>query len=1159
MKANFVHLHVHTEYSLLDGLSKINDLLAHVKALGMDSLALTDHGVLYGAIEFYKKAQKHEIKPIIGVEAYTTNINHRQRPERGKHPNFHLLLLAKNEKGYQNLMNLSSIAHLEGYYYRPRFDKKTLAKYSKGLICTSGCALGEIPRALVNDNYDQAKEITKWYLDIFGKDYYLEVQRHEHEKFIKKSQDQQIQDNLNQMAQEEKIINQGIVRLSRELGIPIIATNDAHYIKKGDAPAQDALVCIATGKNVSETKRLRYIDVPTLYVRSPQEMKNLFADLPEAIENTVKVAQKCNLKIELGQWLFPEVDLPKGKTAKSYLTKIATEALRKKFKKPSQKIKERLNYELEIIIKKGYAPYFLIFWEMANWAKEHRVPTNTRGSVAGSLVSYCLSITSVDPIKYGLPFERFLNPFRPKPPDIDMDIADDRREEMITHLVKRFGRDKVAQICTFGRMMARASVRDIARVLGYPYVTGDKIAKSIPIGSQGFPMTIKRALQQSADLKNLYDTDEDSKKIIDLARQIEGNARHISVHAAGIVIAPTKLTNYTPIQLEPSGDKIITQYEMWSCEDIGLVKLDILGIRNLSILRGAVMLVKQTQNKNIDLTAVPLDDKKTFDMLARGETMGTFQLSGAGMTRYLVELKPERIEDIMAMIALFRPGPMANIPEYIARKKGLKPVTYLHPKMKKFLDKSFGILVYQDDLLFTALELAGYDWESVDTFRKAVGKKIPEEMAKQHKIFVRGCIKHSKMTKKEAEKLWQLFEPFQGYGFNKAHAASYGMVAYQTAFMKANFPVEFMCSVLTAESNDKDKVSRAVNECRRIGIKVLPPDINESDVDFKIVKDKDSLEQKGIRFGLNAVKNVGKAAIEAILEARKQGEFSSFLDFISKVDNRRANKRVLESLIKVGALSNFGKRTWLLANMDKVRSQVPKKNSNSNQQGLFGAEELKVTAPLSQLKTDKTFEEFSDEEIQSLERQLLGFSISAKPINERLNPLAHLASHKINEVSTELIEELVKIVGVVREVRIIVTKRSGQQMAFVKIEDETGTVDLVVFPKIFNETKEFWIDNKALLISCKVDSREDSPTILVDTVQTKEMSTPKFAGNQLFIKIPKGVKPDKLKSLKELLVSHPGNQPVTLVFEGTNQKISLPIKVLWEERLARQISELLNS
>ncbi|MCX6705591.1 MAG: DNA polymerase III subunit alpha, partial [Candidatus Woesebacteria bacterium] len=834
--AKFVHLHVHTEYSLLDGLSNASSLLSFVKEQGMDALAITDHGAMYGVIDFFKEAKKQSVKPIIGIESYMTTGNMTSKDRQ----NFHLILLAKNNDGYKNLMKLTSEAHLDGYYYKPRFDRETLKKYSKGLICTSACPLGEIGQALIQDDYKQAKKTAQWFLDVFGQDYYLEIQRHGFDKWVTDASNLEIKRSLITVSENSKKVEEGVIRLSRDLGIALVATNDAHYVNKEDARAQDALVCIATGKTVSDTNRMRYIDTPDFYIKTPFEMSLLFKDFPDSLENTVKIAEKCNVEIPLGKWFFPEFDLPKGKTSDDYLREQAREKLKEKIPNFSKEVKERLEHELTIICQKGYAPYFLIVMDMVNWANEKGIITNTRGSAAGSLVSYTLGITTVNPLTYYLPFERFLNPFRPSPPDIDLDVADDRREEIINYISEKYGKESVAQICTFGRMLARGAVRDIARVLGYPYAIGDRISKLIPIGSQGFPMTIEKALNETPDLKTFYDTDSDAKLVIDLAKQVEGNTRHISVHAAGVVVAPGKLTEFTPIQKEPSGEKIITQYEMHACEDVGLIKFDILGIRNLSILGSSVDIVEKLTGKRVDIRSIPFDDKKTFEMLTLGETMGVFQLGGSGMTKYLKELKPTRIEDLMTMVALYRPGPISQIPEYIKRKHNPRLVKYLDPRMEKFLGASFGLIVYQDDLLFCALDLAGYTWEEADKFRKAVGKKIPEEMAAQKQKFVDGIIKNGQ-TKDFAENLWKLFEPFQSYGFNKAHAASYGIVAYQTAYMKANYPVEYMTALFSAEEGDIDKISLAVSECRRMKIKVLPPDINESDFGFTITENKNSL------------------------------------------------------------------------------------------------------------------------------------------------------------------------------------------------------------------------------------------------------------------------------------------------------------------------------
>ena len=1080
--SKFVHLHNHTEYSLLDGLSRIKKLFTHVKENGMDAIAITDHGTMYGAIEFFKEGKKQEVKPIIGLEGYVTRDMNTKVKD-----NFHVTLLAKNYEGYKNLMELTSIAHLEGYYYKPRFSKEILEKHKEGLICFSGCPAAEIPQYLIDDNYNEAKKLTEWYADCFKDDFYIEIQRHNYEKILPEITDTALKSTLANVASENKKVEEGVIKLSRELGIPLVATNDAHYIKKQDAEAQDALLCIATGKNVSDIKRMRYIDNPDFFVKSSDEMSQIFKDLPDAIENTVKIAEKCNLEIPIGSWSFPKYNLPKDKTDALYLEELAWEALPDKIEKVTDEAKERVKYELGIINTKGYAPYFLIVRDMVNWCLQNGIITNTRGSAAGSLVSYVLGITTVNPLTYNLPFERFLNPFRPSPPDIDFDISDNRREDVIKYLTDTYGVERVAQVCTFGRMLTKAAVRDIARVLGYPYAVGDKIAKLIPLGAQGHPMTFERALVETPDLKTLYESDSDTKKIIDLAKAVEGNARHLSVHAAGVVVSPTKMTDFAPIQKETGGEKVITQYEMHACEDVGLIKFDVLGIRNLSILGNAIKIVKEIQNIDIDLHKIPIDDMKTFKMLSRGETMGTFQLNGGGMTKFLKELKPTRIEDIMAMVALYRPGPMAVIPEYIARKNNPKLIKFLDPRMEKFLDMSYGLIVYQDDLLFCALDLAGYTWEEADKFRKAVGKKIPEEMAAQKDKLVKGIIEHGQ-TEAFAEKLWKLFEPFQSYGFNKAHAASYGMVAYYTSYMKANYPVEYMTALLSAESADAIKVSQAVHECRRIGIDVLVPDINESELDFAI-------RNNAIRFGFSAIKNVGKIAIEIILEARKTGPFLTFMDFINRTDARKVNKRVLESLIRVGAMDKFGKRTALMSAIDVVKAKLSKPKENNGQSGLFTEKDMDaVSAFVSDSSIiDNLIDDYTDEERENFERELLGLSLSAKPINELLDPMSDLITCSISELdpTTQKGKEI-KLGVVIREVRVILTKKNNSEMAFVKAEDTTGVVDMVIFPKLYQDVKNLLFDGKVVLIAGKVESREEETSFLVESMREFGAKKPKL-------------------------------------------------------------------
>lgn len=1160
---NFVHLHVHTEYSLLDGLPKIPDLVARVKDLKMPAVAITDHGAMYGAIEFYKECLAQGIKPIVGMEGYiTSDLNKREGKTAFKEYN-HLVLLAKNFTGYKNLMKLSTFAHLKGFYYRPRFDKAILAECAEGLICLSACLRSELGQLLVEEeNYDKAREAASWYWQTFGEgSYYLEIQRHEYGSFVDQVKDNRTKDELKKSQKQEDIWVKGLVKLSRDLGIPLVATNDVHYLQQKDAFAQDVLVCISTGRLVSDFDRLRYVDTPTLHLRTAEEMEKLFVDVPDAVENTLKVADQVNLEIELGKWCFPSFEIPEGKSAADYLRETAWSRLSNKFPEPETIVKEKLQYELDVIIKKGYATYFLMMADLVNWCSQRGIITNTRGSAAGSLVSYVLGITTVDPIKYQLPFERFLNPFRPKPPDIDIDIADNRREELISYIVEKYGSDKVAQICTFGRMLARAAARDVGRVLGHPYSYPDKIAKVIPLGTQGFPMTIKKALEVSPELKNFYDTDQEAKKLLDVAQEIEGNARHASVHAAGIVVSPTAMTDFTPLQLEPNGTKIITQYEMHGCEDVGLVKFDILGIRNLSILNAAVDIVEKETGEKVDLAHLPLDDKKTFTMLTRGDTMGAFQLGGPGMTKWLKELKPNRVEDIMVMIALFRPGPMANIPEYIARKNKQSKVTYFHPKMAKILEKSYGLLVYQEDVLFTALALAGYNWETVDKLRNAIGKKIPAEMAKQHDIFIKGCQDNSGLSKEEAEKIWDLFVPFQGYGFNKAHAASYGFVSYQTAYLKAHYPVEYMTALLTAESNDTDKVVEGVNECRKMGIIVLAPDINLSQAIFSIEKNEDSLEKKAIRFGLNAIKNVGEAALEEILKAReKAGVFKSFCDFYLQVNGQKVNKKVLESLIKAGALDTFGKRAALLASLDLNRQKCEQilKQKSLGQVSLFAENESQNSVPEDNLPA---IDEFSKNDLMALEKELLGFYLTENPLSAKLALLSIEADCRLGEIDFDNLtpQQKIKVGGIITSLRIVTTKKNNAEMAFATIEDGSGKIELVVFPKAFAGYRDVWQKDNVVLVEGKIDRREEgSPTILVDRGQIlSEQDGKKY---DFVLRIPKGITPKKLMQINNLLKENPGEKEGLLIFENGAgpKKLALNFGVAFTREMEEEIKRILN-
>jgi len=1134
---SFVHLHLHTEYSLLDGLTKIKKLANTLKEFEMPGCAITDHGNMYGAIEFYKTFLKNELKPVIGCEIYTTNGSRFDKNPNNKKLN-HLILLAKNHQGYQNLMKLVSIGYEEGFYYKPRVDWESIEKYHHGLICLSGCISGEVYKSLADNDYNRTKEIITNYQQLFGDDYYLEIQRHK--------------------IKEQEEANPKLIKLSKELGIPLVATNDSHYLKKDDAFAQDVLVMINTQTNINSQKRLSMADDPSYYLKTADEMSNLFIDLPDAITNTQKIFNKCNLEIEIGKWFFPKFKLPSRISPEDELQRITYEMAKEYYGSISPEVKERLDFELGIICPKGYAGYFLIMRDFIKWCEENDTATNTRGSAGGSLVSFVLGIVAVDPLNYQLPFERFLNRDRPSPPDIDLDVADDKRQALLYHISQQYGKNAMAQICTFGRMMARGAVRDTARVLGYEYAIGDRISKLIPLGKQGFPMSIDKALNITPDLKQLYDTNADTKKIMSVARQIEGCARQISVHACGIVISPTTVNDFSPTQIEAGGDKIITQYEMHAAEDVGLIKYDILGIRNLSFLGQSILNVRKTRGIDINLRKLPLDDKKTFGMLSKGDTMGVFQLGSEGMTKWLKEMKPNRVEDLMVMVALYRPGPMDNISAYIDCKFGRKKPEYLHPNMEKFLSKTFGVLVYQDDILFIAIEIAGYNWVSVDKLRKAVGKKIPEEMAIQHKIFVNGCQQHSNMTKENAEKLWNLFEPFQGYGFNKAHAASYGMLSYRTAYMKANYPVEYMCALLTAESGDTEKITDGIAECRHLGIIVSSPNINLSKKGFEMEKNDESLDKMSIRIGLSAIKNVGDIAIDMIIDEReKNGPYQSFTDFCLRVSGSKVNKRVLESLIKVGAFDTFAERNAILAGIDVIRSNIEKLSSKrlDGQFGLFDGHEDKDNSfiPLDKFP-DVT--PMTEKEKLSLEKQLLGVYVTENPISKMLKHFQGASLPKIKDLLNKPDNTVSKFTGIITKFKTILTKKDSSKMAFITLTDDTGSLEAIIFPKAFIQFENLLIENQAVYIEGKISNRNDEKSILIDSISlTLPENTKRF---DFVINIPQSTSQSQLMDLNRLLKNNPNGHRGVIIMP-TGKEITLPYGVKYNSDLQKEIDKILRS
>ena len=1120
---SFTHLHCHTHYSLLDGLSKIDPLIERVKELGMDSLAVTDHGVMYGAIEFYTSCKDAGIKPIIGVEAYVAPRGLDDREGKVDSDYHHLTLLAKTYQGYKNLMMLTTVAHLDGFYYKPRIDLELLKKYSEGVICLSGCMRGEIARAVVNKNDDEAQKVLQKYLDIFGaENLFIEIQR------LAKHDDG-----------SEKSRNNKLIALAKKNNLGLVATADCHYIFPEDSEAQDVLVCIGTARNVNDVERLdmRGYD---LSLKSPEQMRELFFDVPEAVENTQKIADICNVEIPIDQRYFAKVAIPKGMTDEDYLLQKVMEQAPVYYGKDGELPKEvadRIKYELEIINKKGFAAYFLMVADIVNGVHSFGAITNTRGSAAGSIVGHILGISAIDPLYYQLPFERFLNPYRPTPPDIDLDIADNRRDEAIAWITEHYGADKVAQIITFGTMQARASVRDVGRALGIAYSKCDQIAKMIPIGKQGFQMTLDKALDMNAELKDIYNRDPDTNRVINIAKKLEENKRHASIHAAAIAITPTPLTDYTPLQKEPDGERTITQYDMYSLDAgasnkaIGVIKMDLLGIRNLSILEAAVNIVQARHNVKIDIYNLPHPDSKTFQLLADGHTFGVFQLASSGMTRYIKDLKPQSIFDIMAMIALYRPGPMAIIPEYIARRHGQSKIDYFDPRMKAYMERSLGLLVYQDDVLLTAVNVAGYTWEEADKLRKAMGKKIPEEMAKQKIKFIDGCVK-SGMRPDRAGELFSQIEPFAAYGFGRAHAASYGMVSYQTAYMKANYPVEFMAAVMTAESGDEDKIYAAVEECAALGIKVLPPDVNESLGNFTVV------DEKTIRFGLNAIKNLGSDVIAKIIEMRKEGKYVFLEDFLIRSHTKNMNKRSWEALSKAGALDAYGDRGQLLANTEEALDFMRQhfKDADNGQNSLFG----KSLSPNGKLKLREVPPATMNEKLL-WEKEILGFFVSANPLDGYREVLKGFTTFRSLQQSD--LGRAVVMGGIISKLKRILTKKNDP-MAFFTLQDTTGSIEVLVFPKTMEKVLPLLENDKIVEVSGKLSDKDEEFKLLADDIKelpTDDLYNMALAEMQkekvITLHMNSISNAEALNAIKEILQKNPGNAQVYLsVGVGGNAK-----------------------
>ncbi len=1048
---DFVHLHTHSEFSLLDGLGRITDLVDTSVKHGFDSLAVTDHGALYGAVAFYQAATKAGIKPIIGVETYVARRSMLDKEGKADSQPFHLVLLATNMTGYRNLNRLLTDAHVDGYYYKPRIDREHLAKHSEGLVGLSACLSGEIPKALEVEDWELARKLAGEYGDIFGKDrFYLELQDHG--------------------IPEQRKLNEQLLRLAPEMNLPLVVTNDLHYVHKAQHEAHDVLLCVGTGSNLDTPNRMRF-DTQEFYLKSAAEMFALFPDQREAYLNTRRIAEMVDLQLPLGETRIPHFPVPEGETVETWLRKECENGLVRRYGGITPELQQRLDYELGVIISMGYAGYFLIVADFVRFAREQGIATTCRGSAPGSIVTYTLGITPVDPLHYGLPFERFLNPDRVTMPDIDVDFEDERRDEVINYVSRKYGQDHVAQIITFGTMLARAAIRDVGRVLGMSYGDVDRIAKAVP---NQLGIKLEEAVQLSPQLKEMQDGDPQIANLLGLARQLEGVARNASTHAAGVVISREPLTELMPLQKATNSDALMTQYEMHGIEALGLLKFDFLGLSNLTILRKAVDLIREHRGVTVDLDNIPLDDAKTFELLASGETTGVFQLESAGMRRYVRDLQPTSVFDLAAMVALYRPGPMDNIPSYIRRKHGQETVEYLHPLLEPFLNRTYGIFVYQEDIMSAAMALGGFTGPEADTLGYAIRKKKSSVLRSMKDKFVTQAAARG-VAPQTIDAVFKAFEPFERYGFNKAHATCYGLIAYQTAYLKANYTVEYMTSVLTAFRDNAEKVAAAIAECRRLGIEVRTPDVHRSGLGFTV-------EGEAIRFGLLAVKNVGEGAIESIIAAREDGdEFRSLTDFCTRVDLRLTNRKVLESLAKVGALNMLGHPAQILLGLDDALAagQATQRDRVSGQTSLFdlaGDEATTLERPLPATPETPVRERLR------WEKELLGLYLSDHPMGEVAERVGQFVTAYSGDLKDESLDgQRVVLGGIVTGQRTIITKTKST-MAVVTLEDLQGTLEVVVFPRTYEQTLGQWRDGAILLVAGRVDHRGDEASLLADAV-----------------------------------------------------------------------------
>jgi len=1097
--SDFIHLHTHTHYSLLDGAIRVPDLIETTVNFKMPAVAVTDHGNMFGVIDFYLNAQKAGVKPIIGSEMYMAPGHRTERktlPKDGRESTYHLVLLVKNSTGYKNLMKLSSISYQEGFYYKPRIDFEVLEKYHEGLIASTACLKGAVPYKLLHDSYQAAREMALQYQNIFGEDFYIELQNHG--------------------LKDEIAVQDDLIKLARELGIKIIATNDAHYLKREHYQAHDVLLCLQTNKDMDDPKRMRY-NTQELYYKSPEEMKRLFKHLPEAIENTIEIAEKCNLELDLSQNYLPQFEIPNGLTTEEYFDQVAHAGLKERYQQITPELEERLDYEIKIINQMGFPSYFLIVKDFIDHARQLDIPVGPgRGSAAGSLAAYALGITNVDPIKYDLIFERFLNPERVTMPDIDIDFCYERREEIIDYVRQKYGENQVAQIITFGTMAARAVIRDVGRVLKMPLAEVDKIAKMVPATVK---MTLPKALELVQELRQIAQADAQHQKLIEYSLILEGLARHASTHACGVVITPTDLNDYVPLYRSNTGD-ITTQYEMKFLEEIGVLKMDFLGLRTLTVISETLKALKK-RGININIDKIPLDDRATFEVFARGQTIGIFQFESSGMQTYLKKLKPTCVEDLVAMNALYRPGPMDMIDDFIARKHGEKQVTYLHPLLEPILKETYGIIVYQEQVMRIASEMGGFSLGGADLLRRAMGKKKVELMKKQRELFIKGAAQNN-VPAKLANEIFDLMDKFAGYGFNKSHAVCYSIVAYQTAYLRAHFPAEFMAANLTSEIGNIDRIVILIEECRKMGIKVLPPDINESEAHFIATDD-------GIRFGLGAVKNVGIKPIKAIINARKKHQaFKTFFDFTCNIDLRSINKKVLESLIQVGAMDSLeGHRAQLFEAIELAVTYAQNINADRamGQTSIFDLKVEEVTEEIPLLPAVKPWDK---NECLRREKELLGFYISGHPLRKYDEELRLFSSVSIKDLATAQDGQYVRLGGLIVSVKKMFD-RKGKNMAFISFEDFTGSTELIAFADAYAEYREQLVPDMMLMIRGRISIREgEEPKILLEEVFPLEYARERFTKNVTIALQPTHLRSDFIMDISQFLEHNPGECPLFL-------------------------------